>query len=322
MRLLIGSELRKLLTRPIVFVLLTVFLIGIADITWTGQKFGREQWQASVNDYNMLHDQVRTFANCAGRSGQDLADCHRIALIEWHDAQSFLAWGKSIGAAGAASQHPLGAPGWVAGLLGSAPGIVAAFLLAAMAVAAEWEKGTATVLLLAERRLDRILLAKGIALWSLLMGMLAIGTLLVLGLDYWYFAHAYPLTELIPSNNALIWYSIRRVATAAVVTAVAVGLGVLAAARWRTRGAVISFGAVLAATAFLGAPWPVIWQWTPAGVVASLAHYTSNHGIWDHAWPAAVTHPAPLLLRAAVAATLVGGLGWWLRSGHPRRGLL
>lgn len=320
MNLLIRSELRKTALRPVTLIVVAVFLLATLVITWTGQGFGHLQWGDAVRNYQF----VQQAGECPHNNPAVLAKCRIDAqTYDLPLAQHLLDYSRNIVTAAAPGQSPIGAFGWVAGLFGSVPGLLAAFLLAAAGTAAEWERGTAARLFLAENRLDRVLLAKAAGIWLTLMAAMALAGVLTIGYDLAYSAHAYPLTEFIPSTGHLILYTLRRTSGAAFLLAGASAAGVLSAARWRTRGSVIAAGIVCALAANLGLIWPSLWQWLPGGALADLMGFTTQTGIWDHLWGGqTATADAPLTVRIAVAAALVVLVTAALARGRHKQDLV
>ena len=294
MSLLFRSEFRKLALRPLSLLLLALIALGTLFITWSSQDYGFLQWHAVINSYDFtLH-----YGECAGQPVSRLAQCQADSrTYDLPHAAYMLTWGQNIAKAAAPGQQPIGAFGWAAGLLGSVPGVVVVFVLAAVGVAAEWERGTITPLLLAESRLGRVLLAKGLAVWTLVMSaVLAMGVLVIL-FDEVAGSRTYPLGQLLPNTTGLVLYTLRRLAGAALVTGLATAIATVCAVHWRSRGPLVAAGMALAVGVNLASAVPALWAWTPGGLIAQIMAFSTQSGIWDHAWGAFHPSSVPLALR-------------------------
>jgi hypothetical protein len=135
--------------------------------------------QVPVSEVNSVLLERDVDPRCLADRSDRTPDCV-ISRANHHWNERFRIGGRQLGGVARAVQSTTpGALSFVAGHFASGLGWLLAFGLAALLVAGEWQFGSASTTLLANPRLGRFLLAKGIGIWTLSVAvMLATGLLL------------------------------------------------------------------------------------------------------------------------------------------------
>jgi hypothetical protein len=311
----IRAELRKIATRPLVLLLTAVMTVASLVTARTAQAFAQVQWDAAAHSLSF----ARSGAPCAGRTGSVLQRCLTDQAYMVRDAHQLVEASRAIAQGAGLGQHSVGAFGWAAGLFGSIPGLFAAFLLAAVLVAGEWERGTMTRVLLAEPRMGRVLRAKATAVWITLVAAVLVAGAVTALFDVVYARSAYPNPDFYPTLAQSVAFCARRLCGAAAALALCTAAGVLLAARLRTRATTLAAGAALALALNLSLGSAAVWQWLPGGVFADVMQFHDARGVWDHLWSASVPGTAPLLLRAVPTLLLLLVIGLGVRRWKDTR---
>ncbi|MGW0205400.1 hypothetical protein ACWDZ8_06070 [Streptomyces sp. NPDC003233] len=306
MRYVYWAELRKIAFRPLSLLLLLIIGLGVLYPAWVAQHWSSEQTLLFKNQLVAAEHRQE----CAGEKGAELRKClscpSYVPMAE-DDLRTQLTSDRVV----APTQTTPGAFGWSAQTYASVPGFAVALLLGAALVAGEWERRTAGSLLIAQPDLGKVLLAKAMALWTVLAAHMAVCGLVVAVANAAYFHH-YDLYVPAPHGFALAGWVARQVGVGLLAMAVVSVMVTLIGARSRTRAATFLAGGVLVLLANAGMSWGPVWPWLPGGVLADAMDFHTLTPLWNHWWGAASGSATPLWLRAVPTMTLLAAAGVWL----------
>lgn len=276
MTLLVRAEFRKVTVMLLLSVAflscLTAGALAVVEQRWAyAEKLIAAEKQTSPTD-----------ESCADIGIRDPAVCTEVQAVQWAADQQFILEMRHAEENAARQQTLRGAVAFTGGLFLSALGMVVVVMLAAVLVSGEWARGTITPLLLAERRLGRILWAKTIVVWSCAYGtfLLTAGTTAALGMLIG--RRTWRLNLSLISQHDLTVDAVRRLLLVGIVTlgwsAIAVHLASV------LRGPVIAVlgGGFLIALMNIVAGTTGLRRWTPLSVIGDLADFRTAYGTWDH----------------------------------------
>ncbi|WP_143070875.1 ABC transporter permease subunit [Streptomyces malaysiense] len=307
MRYVYLAELRKIAFRPLSLLLLLVLGLGVLYTAWVAQDWSSGQTLLFKNALVAAEHRQE----CAGLKGAELRKClthpSYVPMAE-SDLRQQLANDRAV----APTQTVPGAFGWSAQTYASLPGFAIALLLGTALVAGEWERRTATSLLIAQPDLRRVLLAKAMALWTVLAAHMIVCGLVVALANVTYFQSHDKLYVPTPHGLALAEWVARQGGVGLVAMAVASVVVTLIAARSRTRALTFIAGGLLVLLANMGASVKPVWAWLPGGILADAMDFQTVFPLWNHWWGAASGSGMPLWLRAVPTVALLAMAGLWL----------
>ncbi|MGW1170685.1 hypothetical protein [Streptomyces sp. NPDC002550] len=309
-----GRRTAMIALRPLSLLLLLVLGLGVLYTAWVAQDWSSGQTLLFKNALVAAEDRQE----CAGSKGVELRKClshpSYVPSAE-EDLRQQLANDRAV----APTRTIPGAFGWSAQTYASLPGFAVALLLGAALVAGEWERRAATSLLIAQPDLRRVLLAKAMALWTVLTAHMTVCGLVVAAANAAYFQSHYDVYVPTPHGLALAGWTARQAGVGLATMAVASVMVTLIAALSRTRALTFIAGGLLVLLANMGASMKPVWAWLPGGILADSMDFHTVFPLWNHWWGPASGSGVPLWLRAVPTVAVLAMAGLWLmRRAHSR----
>lgn len=265
---LVRAEMRKLTVLLLLTVggLMVVFTVALAAVE---QSWAEGQQQ--IIDRNMS-----AAATCP--ADLDAAACQQLQASHLEaERDTFENVSESIRLI-AAQQTAPGAFSFVAGLMMTSAGAIVAFLLAAALVGGEWQRGTATPMFLAERRLHRITTAKILVI----AGITVLVTVIAWAAVYTFSLAYVPLVEHARADHASAAKALHRLGLLLGMAIVWATVAVLAGMLMRSRLGALMLGAMLLGALNLGSSIGGLEAYTPFGLLADIASFADLHAAWDY----------------------------------------
>jgi len=315
--LLLRAELRKC-ARPVVAGLLVLSALAAVVTATYGQEFAHAQSEATT--LSVGYDEMLSCDDIGERPGRRCYELlARDRRSEAEENKRFVAETNRQASAAHASQQPLGALGFTAGLFGSLFGLLLAFAIAAVHVGGEWRRGTAPLMFATEPRWGRVLAAKVATTW--LGCTLALGVAWLAAVLFGQLSQSIWPLGVPPDAHASLGFALERAVAASGILLVFSLVAVVVAAWLRAPLPTLLTGIAIAAVLNALTPLEVLGAWTPGAVVSDLMQFAGTPvGYFDHIW--ALPDPAdaaPLAIRVlAAGALLVAGLAYAQRALAPR----
>lgn len=291
---LLRAETRKLTAMLLVTVggLMLMFAVALAAV--------EQNW---ANSQMHVLDQTTGTATCT--PNMDTETCQRVRDLKGEADRRFAEkmW-RSIRPI-AAQQTPAGAFSFVAGLMMTSAGAAVAFLLAAVVVGGEWQRGTATPMFLAERRLYRIAIAKIVVISGvcMLVTLMAWAAVFVFGLLY------EPMASHAGTTDAGAAKAIWRLALLVGVTLLWSIIAVLIGMTMRSRLGTLVLGGLLLGALNIAASIGGLEAYTPFGLLADVVPFNEAYAAWDYVMArpeeALQTGGGPVAPEAAIGDRLI-----------------
>ena len=267
------------LVRPI-FLILTLAALALSFFMATmGQQTGAAQFKTAKDNLALSLQRPTPCSFFGLKSGKR---CDRARAQDLVDARNFVKQTIQDTRLGSASQQPLGAAGFAAGVMSSVPGAFLILLLAAFSLGGEWSGRTMKIMLLQDGRRARLLLAKLVVLWVAsvwlllwtIIGQIAYGQL---------FRRVFVLPP--PPGLHDIWaYAGPRLLHAPLALLLFAALGLAMATLVRQPIGAFFGGALCLIVVNFLARFSGLHDWTPAGWLASWMHFKREPLLFDHLW--------------------------------------